>query len=177
MCFIPEIFPGLPDDAVNMVNRQVLLQHIMFGDEDNIGLIQRVIRIAFLSQVRIQQTTVVPCPFDTSAAVAALDFNVISTVRFIHGKNIQPYRTALQIVQVVLAVNFLYRQIITVKNDFEQEFGTFFVLKDLAHEIIIHKPQVTNAAAYPLHASAQSPTPAASYSLPSAHLHFILTLE
>ena len=97
-----------------------------------------------MGQISVQEAAVVTCPFGTGSAVRTLNFHIVCAVCGIQSQNVQPDGTALQIFQIVLTVYFLYRQVITVQNDAEQQCGTRFVFKNLAHEIIVHEPEAAD---------------------------------
>ena len=50
-----------------------------------------------------------------------------------------------KIFQIVLTMHFLYRQVITVQNDAEQQRGTRFVFKKaLLMKLIVHEPEAAD---------------------------------
>ena len=63
--------------------------------------------------------------------VVALHLDIIGMVFLIHCQNIQPHRTTLQILQIMLTMDFLYSQVITVQNDLKQAFRTGLSSKTL----------------------------------------------
>ena len=75
--------------------------------------------------------------------VVALHLDIIGMVFLIHCQNIQPHRTTLQILQIMLTMDFLYSQVITVQNDLKQAFRTGLSSR-LAHKVIIHEPEVSD---------------------------------
>ena len=109
VCFILKRFPGLLNDPVDMVDREIPPQHVMLCNKDHIRFIQCIICAACLGQVGIQQTAVISCPFRTGSPVTALDFNIIRTLFLIQCQNVQPHRPTLQILQIMLPMDFLHR--------------------------------------------------------------------
>ena len=144
MCIVSKRLSCFLNDAVDVVDGKSTPQHIFFRNKDYIGLVQCVIRITRICQVCIQQTAVVSRPLGTSPMVVALHLDIIGMVFLIHCQNIQPHRTTLQILQIMLTMDFLYSQVITVQNDLKQAFRTGLIFKDLAHKVIIHEPEVSD---------------------------------
>ena len=84
------------------------MQHVPFGNENNIGLAQSIVPVTGAGQVGIQQTAVVPGPVGVSAFIPALDLHIVCTSRFVYGQNVQPDGPALQIFDVVLSMDLHY---------------------------------------------------------------------
>ena len=48
----------------------------------------------------------------------------------------------------MLPVNLLYDQVVPVQDDLEQKFSAGLVLENLAHERVVHQPEVLNDVKY-----------------------------
>ena len=111
MRFVPEQCAGFSDRPVNMIDRVAIAQHIMLGDENDIGFVQLLIFITGFGHIGVDQAAVIPGTLHASAFIAALHLDIVDAVCFIDGQNIQPHRASLQILNIVLAVCTLYTQI------------------------------------------------------------------
>ena len=134
---VTKFFPGLPNHAVDMINRKASLQNIIFRDENDIGFIQLVVAIARVRDIGIHQAAVIAGSSDLCTTVVALDLNVISPVLLIHSQNVQTSRAALNVVQAVLTMNFTNRQVITIQNHLKQHLRTALVLENLRHKVVV----------------------------------------
>ena len=94
-----------------MINWMAATQHIMLGDENDIGFVQLLIFITGFGHIGVDQAAVIPDTLHASAFIAALHLDIVDAVCFIDGQNIQPHRASLQILNIVLAVCTLYTQI------------------------------------------------------------------
>ena len=105
---ILESFSRLPDVPVDVIDGQALFQNVPLGDENHIGFAQSIIPVARIRQIGIQKAAVVPGPVGVSAFIPPLDLYIVCTSRFVHGQNIQLDGPALQIFDVVLAMDLHY---------------------------------------------------------------------
>ena len=105
---ILERLARLPDVPVDVIDGQALFQNVPLGNENHIGLAQGIVPVTGAGQVGIQQTAVVPGPVGVSAFIPPLDLHIVCTSRLVHRQNVQPDGPALQIFDVVLAMDLHY---------------------------------------------------------------------
>ena len=132
----------LGNRAVDRVKRLSAFKHVMLGNENDVAFRQFIELVTGVEQICVQQTAVVSRTSWSRAVVAALDLDIILLAVFINCINIQSCRTSLQIFQFKLRNHFYYRQVVPVQNHSEQKLRARFILENLAHKCVVHKPEV-----------------------------------
>ena len=118
------------------------LEIIVLGNEYDISSGEVFEIIAGIGRISVQQTAVVASALWNCTAVTALDLYIVFHSLGVNGVNIQPCGAPLQILYFKLRLRVLDCKVVLVQYYPEQQFGALLVLKNLAHECIVHEPKL-----------------------------------
>ena len=137
--------PGqFPDHPLYMIKRASAVKIVVLRDEDDVGFRQLLIAVARLGGVGIQHGAVVARPLRQRSGVAALHFDVVDASGGVVGGDVQPDRLATQILQGILGVHLDHHKAVVVQDGTNQEFRASLILEHLAHERIVHQPELSD---------------------------------
>ena len=124
------------------VHRKSGTEIVVFRYEYHIGLGEFLKVISGIKRVAVQQAAVIPSALRNCSLVAALYLNVVFRPGAVNSVDVQLGGTSLNVFQFVLRYGFLHSQVVTAEDYPEQKLRTGFILKHLAHERIVHQPEI-----------------------------------
>ena len=98
--------------------------------------------IAGIGRINVQQAAVVSSSFRNRTAVTALNLDIVFHSIGINSVDIQSSGTSLQILYFKLRLRVLDCKVVLVQYYPEQQFGALLVFENLAHECVVHKPEL-----------------------------------
>ena len=134
-----------------MIERQAALEDVMLRDENNISFEQIAHIFAGQKHVGVNHRHIVPCALFRCSFVIALNFDVVKLACLVFRLNIEPDRTAEQILNRHLTFRLSDFQIISLQNRMQEILSSFFVVfKDLGHEIVVKETELCDFLAQKL---------------------------
>lgn len=124
------------------VHRKSGTEIVVFRYEYHISLGELLKVISGIKRVAVQQAAVIPSALRNCSLVTALYLNIVFRSGAVNSVDIQLGRTSLNVFQFLLRYSLLHGQVVPTEDYPEQKLRTGFILEHLAHERIVHQPEI-----------------------------------